>query len=731
MREIYYKLKSEFKSYQTLLFVCFIFFMGAGFAFIATRNTDKSSAISTDGFNPGNIISDAVMANYNSMTVEEIQKFLTEKNPCNNRNYNLYKQQSSAYPKISWHWEGDEKSGHFVCISEEKFGEGVEIGEGETAAEIIYAAAQEYKINPQVLIVLLEKEQGLISDTYPHSNQYRSATGYGCPDTAACDSKYYGFKNQVFRAAELFRYTLDNGSYLYPDNKKGVYVAYNPSSSCGGTEVFIENRATSALYRYTPYQPNAAALAAGSGIGDTCSAYGNRNFYLYFTKWFGSTQAKIDGEQITIPDGEYNINSATANNRSLGLNSSNAELTTLNFDDKAQRWHFEHDDSNNSYKITNVATKKVLDLDKNATIAGTNIQTWDSDDSCGQRWKLYRTKDNHITLETACASGMVVSLPANDETNIELGLFSESVNTQKWDLNTGTTLDDGLYTITSAIDPQQSLDIIGGYKNGQNIALFTLNKRVNQLWYFEYDNNTDAYLIKNPYSGKYLDLNAAIARPKQNIQLWAQSNSCAQKWKVMPNGDSYNLISTCAYGFSIDIADAIPAKSVNVQLNTTSDSDSQKWNISKIEPVLNDGSNYIIKSDMDERLVIDIDHASVLSGANVLVWANNSAPNQIWRVEYDDYLDAYSFRSTTSKTSLDLNAAIASNGQNIQVWSNNTSCAQRWRLVKEGDDLYSIRSYCDEFKTIDIYGAYTKFGTNIILWPYNGQNNQKWTFIAK
>src|SRR5690606_8182666 len=43
------------------------------------------------------------------------------------------------------------------------------------------------------------------------------------------------------------------------------------------------------LYNYTPYQPNAAALSAGWGTAP-CGAYGNRNFYLYFTGWFGSTR---------------------------------------------------------------------------------------------------------------------------------------------------------------------------------------------------------------------------------------------------------------------------------------------------------------------------------------------------------------------------------------------------------------------------------------------------------
>jgi hypothetical protein len=52
--------------------------------------------------------------------------------------------------------------------------------------------------------------------------------------------------------------------------------------------VFIENRATALLYIYTPYQPNAAALRAGTGEGNACSSYGNRNFSIIYANWFGN-----------------------------------------------------------------------------------------------------------------------------------------------------------------------------------------------------------------------------------------------------------------------------------------------------------------------------------------------------------------------------------------------------------------------------------------------------------
>ena len=242
---------------------------------------DEADAASLENFDPGYIISDYQMENYNSMNESEIQAFLKAKGNCRDTRTYL----ASYYPSYTYHI----KDGHFVCLAEETFGEGTAYGEeapnGESAAHVIYRAAQDYRINPQVLIVLLQKEQGLITDSWPNNRQFKVATGYGCPDTAPCNSEYYGFKNQVRKAAAMFRTVLNGGWTNYPLGNN--YIQYNPSAACGGSVVNIRSLATSALYRYTPYQPNASALAAGYGSGNSCGAYGNRNFYLYFEDWFG------------------------------------------------------------------------------------------------------------------------------------------------------------------------------------------------------------------------------------------------------------------------------------------------------------------------------------------------------------------------------------------------------------------------------------------------------------
>lgn len=233
------------------------------------------------GFDAGRIIDDSVFTNKGTMSAGQIQQFLQSKTPsCDTNGSKIY----SGSTTRAQYAASKGVSTPFTCLKD--YNEG-----GRTAAQIIYDVSQKYSINPQVLIVLLQKEQGLITDDWPWPIQYRSATGYGCPDTAACDSQYYGLTNQLDWAAKMFRAIMNNSPTWYTPYILGNnYIRYSPDASCGGSTVYIQDRATQALYNYTPYQPNSGALAADWGTAN-CGAYGNRNFYLYFTSWFGSTSS--------------------------------------------------------------------------------------------------------------------------------------------------------------------------------------------------------------------------------------------------------------------------------------------------------------------------------------------------------------------------------------------------------------------------------------------------------
>lgn len=237
-------------------------------------SADLARSMGIDGFTPGNIISDAVFSNSGTMTEAEIAAFFTGKVSKCTSGYTCLKDFRQTTPT---------RPADSYC-------NGYSGGANETAARIIYKVSQSCGINPQVLIVMLQKEQGLITHTWPSQWRYDMALGQGCPDDAPCDPQFAGFFYQMYGAARQMNIYTEGYwfTYFYPGST--WQVQYHPNRGCGTGPVYIENAATSALYYYTPYQPNAAALRAGYGEGDNCSSYGNRNFYNYFTDWFGSTQ---------------------------------------------------------------------------------------------------------------------------------------------------------------------------------------------------------------------------------------------------------------------------------------------------------------------------------------------------------------------------------------------------------------------------------------------------------
>lgn len=281
--------------------------MGAAPAEPAAATTVKAADLSK--FQPGNIISDAAFFNRATMSESQIQAFLQSKVPTCQAGYTCLK---------DWYDTSRTTTADAMCGA---YSGGIR----ERASTIIYKVAQACGINPQVLLVMLQKEQGLVNHVWPSEWRYTIAMGQGCPDTAACDTRYYGFFNQVYGAAwQMKRYANPPGTSAYftwyaPG--KTWNVRWHPNAACGSSPVLIQNQATANLYYYTPYQPNAAAIRAGYGEGDACSSYGNRNFYQYFTDWFGSTQTTTGictppaESAITAAAGEFAVSAGSLNAR--------------------------------------------------------------------------------------------------------------------------------------------------------------------------------------------------------------------------------------------------------------------------------------------------------------------------------------------------------------------------------------------------------------------------------
>jgi LysM repeat protein len=240
-----------------------------------------AAALDGKNFDPGLIISDSVFFDFGTMTAADIQRFLESQVP-------VCGSSATGMPCLK----------NYKTDTPEKI---AEVGKCNymapqkniSAAQIIYNISRACGINPRVLLVTLQKEQGLVQARIPSPYMYRAAMGYGCPDSdpGICGKVWTGLFNQLYKAAGQYQWYGDpNGSFTYLRPGRQVSISYHPTASrnCGKLTFTLKNQATANLYYYTPFVPNKASLSNLRGTGDTCSSYGNRNFWRFYWDWFGS-----------------------------------------------------------------------------------------------------------------------------------------------------------------------------------------------------------------------------------------------------------------------------------------------------------------------------------------------------------------------------------------------------------------------------------------------------------
>ncbi|MFC7431110.1 MULTISPECIES: hypothetical protein [unclassified Agrococcus] len=265
----------------------------------STSSAPPAQAADARNFDAGNIISDANFYDGGSMTTSQIQSFMQQRRPDCAAGYTCLPQYAQATPAMA---------ANRYCSAMAGSG-------SESAASIVARVGAACGVSPRVLLVLLEKEQSLVTHRSPNGTRYSSATGFACPDTAPCDSSFGGFFYQVYYAARQFQvYRAFPGSYNHQPAAWNN-ILFHPNSACGTSRVYVANQATAGLYNYTPYQPNAAALGNLYGTGDACSAYGNRNFWRIFSDWFGDPRGPLAGDPSPI----VRIESTTTSLRSVRI----------------------------------------------------------------------------------------------------------------------------------------------------------------------------------------------------------------------------------------------------------------------------------------------------------------------------------------------------------------------------------------------------------------------------
>ncbi|HEX4402415.1 MAG TPA: hypothetical protein VHZ98_13915 [Galbitalea sp.] len=256
--------------------------IAAGLALSPLALSDQAVAQPMGDWDPGYIITDGNFYNGGALTAPQVQTFLNSQVASCTKGYTCLKDYRQPVPSMAADAYCSALTGSSMM----------------TAAQLIVAVSLACNFSPKALIVLLQKEQSLVTATAPSAGAYANATGFSCPDTAPCDPQFSGFFYQVYYAARQFQiYRLRPASFNF--RAGGTYgILYNPDASCGRLTVTITNAATAGLYDYTPYTPNSAAMNNLYGEGNGCSSYGNRNFWRIWWDWFGNPGAKSGPEYI-------------------------------------------------------------------------------------------------------------------------------------------------------------------------------------------------------------------------------------------------------------------------------------------------------------------------------------------------------------------------------------------------------------------------------------------------
>lgn len=191
--------------------------------------TDKQ-ALAVD-FYPNDIISNAELQDYDSLSLEGIEEFL------------------------------EAQSGVLKDLEMNDY-----LGIESSAAEIIYNASRAYKISPKWILATLQKEQSLITNPSPSQYNLDWAMGYAVCDSCSVDDPqvqlFKGFGTQVDRATWRIRY--------YYENPEKFNFQVGKLALVDSQDVLPFNQATANLYNYTPH------------------IHGNYNFWKIWNRWFST-----------------------------------------------------------------------------------------------------------------------------------------------------------------------------------------------------------------------------------------------------------------------------------------------------------------------------------------------------------------------------------------------------------------------------------------------------------
>lgn len=293
------------------------------------------------------------------------------------------------------------------------------------------------------------------------------------------------------------------------------------------------------------------------------------------------------------------------------------------------------------YVINPFGGKKVLDVVNGSTQDGATTRTWDSNGALCQRFQLaYDASTGTYRIRTAASGGWLTQQA--DGTVRQQGNSKTPADSQ----NQWKSVWNGSYFSLMNLGSGLVMSISGSTAaNGSVLKVAAANNSAGQHFFFDVARLlSDGFyeFHNNGYSGSNLDLRDFSNANGGNIQVYKDTNSTAQKFKVVSSGNYYVIKSLCS-GKVLDVADRSKADGANVYQWDQNNSKSQLW-----EPCIADGGGIYLfnvnsglvltaegNGNVDQR-AFDASRASqswTLEVTKAIGWFNE---NNSWSYYYED-----------------------------------------------------------------------------------------------
>lgn len=475
------------------------------------------------------------------------------------------------------------------------------------------------------------------------------------------------------------------------------------------------------------------------GINGTVdlNAYGNREYV-----------AQLDVRRLPdvyVPNGRYYINSWLKDSSGIDIAAASTadgvplQLYSWN-NTAAQQYDFERQ-SDGSYIITNVNSRKVLDVSGGVPGNGYTVSQYSRNNSAAQRWYI-RDAGYAYYLQSALGNWVLDLAGAGTGNGNRVSLYAPNgTDAQRFQLASTTRIDTSrLHQVQSIINRNMVLDIPGGSgDNCSSVQLYNSNGTYAQLYGFRQVGN-GVYEINNARSGKNVEVAAGLMNDGAIVQQYEPNGTQSQRWLARDYGNGRFAFIGSRSGRALDIKNGQTNPGRRMQIWGTNHAPAQQWMLTNEENSrerlnrmasqrrndLPDGS-YTIASSVNNHFKVDVNAGSHNNSAKVQLFAGNGTPAQRWNVRHDAQGYVTLVNAGSGKV-LDISGAYSSNGGRAQQFENNGTYAQKWIAIRQGDGSYVLQSALRPDMVLDLPAALVYNGNGLQIYAGNGTAAQRWRF---